>query len=147
MPSCHGAGGLAAQHRFGARSSASMLMLGLLKLAAGLVFGRTLQSFCAALPCSVLGMLLAFSGIELALCARAAPGGDGLGMGSGGSGAGAGGGENYSYLEDEDMAVPPEDRDSTSEEQRLRAEKRQQRQRQDELIVLCVAGGEIAMDR
>ncbi|MCF7643722.1 putative sulfate/molybdate transporter, partial [Acinetobacter johnsonii] len=31
MPVCHGAGGLAAQFRFGARSGASVILLGLLK--------------------------------------------------------------------------------------------------------------------
>ena len=70
MPSCHGAGGLAAQHRFGARSSMSMLFVGGMKLLVGVVFGRTLQKFCVALPNCVLGMLLAFSGIELALAAK-----------------------------------------------------------------------------
>lgn len=39
MPVCHGAGGLAAQHRFGARSGASVVLLGLGKLVLGLGFG------------------------------------------------------------------------------------------------------------
>jgi MFS superfamily sulfate permease-like transporter len=70
MPSCHGAGGLAAQHRFGARSSMSMLFIGGMKLLVGVIFGRTLQEFCTALPNCVLGMLLAFTGLELALAAK-----------------------------------------------------------------------------
>jgi MFS superfamily sulfate permease-like transporter len=67
VPSCHGAGGLAAQHRFGARSSVSMLFLGALKLLTGLLFGSALSKLCASLPHSVLGSLLAFSGLELAM--------------------------------------------------------------------------------
>ena len=44
LPSCHGAGGLAAQHRFGARSSMAMSYLGLVKLGFGLLFGSSLQA-------------------------------------------------------------------------------------------------------
>ena len=69
LPSCHGAGGLAAQHRFGARSNVSMLWLGGLKVALALLFGRSLMALCQALPASVLGTMLAFSGLELAMCA------------------------------------------------------------------------------
>jgi hypothetical protein len=46
MPSCHGSGGLAGQHRFGARTGGSMVVL------------------------SLLGVLLAFAGLELGLAAR-----------------------------------------------------------------------------
>ncbi|KAF3058279.1 Molybdate transporter 1 [Daldinia childiae] len=42
MPVCHGAGGLAAQYRFGARSGASIILLGLFKMILGIVFGETL---------------------------------------------------------------------------------------------------------
>jgi MFS superfamily sulfate permease-like transporter len=47
-----------------------MLFVGTLKLLTGLIFGATLQGFCKALPSSVLGMLLLFSGIELAIAAK-----------------------------------------------------------------------------
>ena len=36
LPMCHGSGGLAGQHRFGARTNLSVLMLGLSKLLLGL---------------------------------------------------------------------------------------------------------------
>ena len=39
MPNCHGAGGLAGQHKFGARNGASIMFLGLVKMAAGVLFG------------------------------------------------------------------------------------------------------------
>lgn len=67
VPSCHGAGGLAAQHRFGARTSLAMLLLGLIKCSLALTFGASLQPLVHAFPKSVLGVLLGFSGLELAL--------------------------------------------------------------------------------
>jgi len=38
IPMCHGAGGLAAQYRFGARTGGSVIILGILKIAAGFLF-------------------------------------------------------------------------------------------------------------
>ena len=66
LPSCHGAGGLAAQHRFGARTGVSMAFLGILKLSSGLLFGTSLQELCQHFPACVLGTLLGWSGLELA---------------------------------------------------------------------------------
>lgn len=70
MPMCHGAGGLAAQYRFGARSGASVVFLGVVKVVLGLTLGVTALSVLASYPMSVLGVLLFFSGIELSLVAR-----------------------------------------------------------------------------
>jgi len=39
FPSCHGCGGLAAQHLYGARTGSSMALMGLLKMALALLFG------------------------------------------------------------------------------------------------------------
>ncbi|KAK7972970.1 hypothetical protein PG996_007192 [Apiospora saccharicola] len=66
MPVCHGAGGLAAQYRFGARSGASIIMLGLLKIVLGLVFGETLFDLLGAFPHSLLGIMVVAAGLELA---------------------------------------------------------------------------------
>lgn len=66
MPMCHGAGGLAGQVRFGARSNGSILMLGVVKMAAALLFGASLLSLCRAYPGSLLGLMLALSALELA---------------------------------------------------------------------------------
>ncbi|KAK8071070.1 hypothetical protein PG997_011273 [Apiospora hydei] len=66
MPVCHGAGGLAAQYRFGARSGASIIMLGLLKVVLGLVFGETLFDLLGAFPHSLLGIMVVAAGLELA---------------------------------------------------------------------------------
>ena len=70
MPMCHGAGGLAAQHRFGARTNGAILFLGTVKLILAVVFGASLIELCQAYPKSVLGVLIGFGGLELALTAR-----------------------------------------------------------------------------
>jgi len=80
MPLCHGAGGLAGQYRFGARTNGSILMLGVAKVALAIVGGASLLPLCRAFPMGILGVMLAVSGIELASAAvrglawrRAAP--------------------------------------------------------------------------
>lgn len=70
MPMCHGAGGLAGQYRFGARTSGSIVFLGLSKLVLAFFFGTSLLALLHVYPKSVLGVLLAISGLELALVAR-----------------------------------------------------------------------------
>ncbi|KAF4974368.1 hypothetical protein FZEAL_8723 [Fusarium zealandicum] len=66
MPVCHGAGGLAAQYRFGARSGASVIVLGIFKLILGLVFGETLVDLLRHYPKSLLGIMVIAAGLELA---------------------------------------------------------------------------------
>jgi MFS superfamily sulfate permease-like transporter len=70
MPMCHGAGGLAGQYRFGARTNGSILFLGAVKLLLAVLFGASLMTRCQAFPASILGVLLAFAGMELALACR-----------------------------------------------------------------------------
>jgi MFS superfamily sulfate permease-like transporter len=70
MPMCHGAGGLAGQYRFGARTNGSILFLGGVKIAAALLVGSSLMALCKAFPASILGVMLSVSGLELALVAR-----------------------------------------------------------------------------
>jgi predicted benzoate:H+ symporter BenE len=70
MPMCHGAGGLAGQYLFGARTNGAVLFLGAAKLAVAVAFGATLIPLCRAFPGGVLGVMLACSGIELALVCR-----------------------------------------------------------------------------
>ena len=67
MPVCHGSGGLAAQYRFGARSGASVALLGLLKLGLGLSFGDSLLRLLRGFPKSLLGVLVVAAGLELAM--------------------------------------------------------------------------------
>ena len=70
MPMCHGAGGLAAQYRFGARTGGSIVMLGVAKIVLALTFGGSLLIWLQNYPQSVLGVLLLFSGLELAMVCR-----------------------------------------------------------------------------
>ena len=70
MPVCHGAGGLAAQYRFGARTGGSVVMLGVAKAILAVLFGGSLLLWLHEYPQSVLGVLLLFSGLELAMVCR-----------------------------------------------------------------------------
>ncbi|XP_075478463.1 molybdate transporter 1-like [Primulina tabacum] len=70
MPSCHGAGGLAGQYKFGGRSGGCVALLGVAKFVLGLVLGSSLVKILDQFPVGVLGVLLLFAGIELAICSR-----------------------------------------------------------------------------
>ncbi|KAL2234734.1 UNVERIFIED_CONTAM: Molybdate transporter 2 [Sesamum indicum] len=70
MPVCHGAGGLAGQYRFGGRSGLSVVFLGLGKLVLGLLFGNSFVRILSSFPVGILGVLLLFAGIELAMASR-----------------------------------------------------------------------------
>lgn len=65
MPVCHGSGGLAAQYRFGARSGASVVFLGVLKLVIGVLFGETLVDLLKRFPAAFLGVMVIAAGLEL----------------------------------------------------------------------------------
>ena len=67
MPMCHGAGGLAAHYRFGARTAGSNLMIGAIFVILGLFLGTHSLAVVYLLPMSVLGVLLIFAGTQLAL--------------------------------------------------------------------------------
>jgi len=67
IPMCHGAGGLAAHYRFGARTAGSNLYIGGIFLVLALLFGENIVSVLGLLPLSILGVLLTFSGLQLAL--------------------------------------------------------------------------------
>ncbi|EOA29239.1 hypothetical protein CARUB_v10025513mg [Capsella rubella] len=70
MPTCHGAGGLAGQYKFGGRSGGCVALLGVAKMVLGLVLGGSLVGILEKFPVGVLGALLLFAGIELAMAAR-----------------------------------------------------------------------------
>jgi SulP family sulfate permease len=67
MPLCHGAGGLAAHYRFGARTAGSNLMIGTIFFALAILLGSDALAIVYLLPLSVLGILLLFAGSQLAL--------------------------------------------------------------------------------
>ena len=66
MPVCHGSGGLAAQYRFGARSGASIILLGSFKIILGLLFGESLIGLLREYPKGLLGIMVLAAGLELA---------------------------------------------------------------------------------
>ena len=67
MPLCHGAGGLAAHHRFGARTAGSNLLIGVFFILLIVFFGDRILAVLYLLPMSILGVLLIFAGGQLAL--------------------------------------------------------------------------------
>lgn len=67
MPLCHGAGGLAAHYRFGARTAGSNLIIGVVFIVLALLLGNHILSVFYLLPMSILGVLLLFAGSQLAM--------------------------------------------------------------------------------
>lgn len=66
IPLCHGAGGMAAHVRFGARTGGATVILGLILLGLALFFGRSLPLLLQLFPPSVLGVVMFLAGVELA---------------------------------------------------------------------------------
>ena len=67
MPLCHGAGGLAAHYRFGARTAGSNYMIGSIFVLLVLLLGSGILTIIYLLPMAILGVLLVFAGSQLAL--------------------------------------------------------------------------------
>jgi MFS superfamily sulfate permease-like transporter len=67
MPLCHGAGGLAAHYRFGARTGGSNLFIGGGFLVLALLFGVGIVRIMHVIPMAALGVLLIFAGWQLAM--------------------------------------------------------------------------------
>jgi len=67
IPQCHGAGGLAAHYRFGARTAGSNLMIGCIFVLLAILLGTHVMAVLNLIPMSILGVLLLFSGSQLAL--------------------------------------------------------------------------------
>jgi len=63
IPMCHGAGGLAAHYRFGARTAGSNLIIGGVFVLLALIFGENIVAILKLLPFSLLGVLLVFAGL------------------------------------------------------------------------------------
>ena len=64
MPVCHGAGGLAGQYRFGARSGSSVVALGVGKIVLACAMGAGSAALLGAFPNAILGVMLAFAGVR-----------------------------------------------------------------------------------
>jgi predicted benzoate:H+ symporter BenE len=70
MPMCHGAGGVQAQHRFGARSGLAPVILGCVLLLLGLGFAGSAAQLFSLIPLAAVGALLLVAGGDLALSRR-----------------------------------------------------------------------------
>jgi len=64
LPCCHGAGGLTAHYRFGARTGRATILMGALFVFVGLLFGDSVHGLFALIPPAMLGALLVYVGIE-----------------------------------------------------------------------------------
>lgn len=67
IPLCHGAGGLAAHYKFGARTGGSNVIIGCVFLLLAVFFGSQALTLIHLLPMSILGVLLLFAGMQLGL--------------------------------------------------------------------------------
>ncbi len=67
IPVCHGAGGMAAHLRFGARTGGALVILGMTLLFTGLFLSDSVALLLQIFPRPILGVLLFFAGVELAL--------------------------------------------------------------------------------
>lgn len=70
IPLCHGAGGMAGHVRFGARTGGALVILGVLLIVLALGFSRSVSLIFMIFPPSVLGVILFFAGLELAMSIR-----------------------------------------------------------------------------
>lgn len=65
MPTCHGAGGLAGQYYFGARTGGTNIIEGLIEIAMGLFLAASIASLFAVFPRAIIGAMMFMIGIEL----------------------------------------------------------------------------------
>ena len=65
MPMCHGAGGLAGQYYFGARTGGTNIIEGLIEIGLGLFLAGSIASLFALFPQSIIGAMLLLVGVQL----------------------------------------------------------------------------------
>lgn len=65
MPLCHGAGGLASQYYYGARTGGANIMEGLMEICLGLFFSVTIVGLFTHFPMAIIGGMMFLVGIEL----------------------------------------------------------------------------------
>jgi hypothetical protein len=70
IPVCHGSGGMAGHHAFGARTGGSVAICGIFFITLGLVFGSEGTGVLALFPKSLLGVILLFESIAILDLAR-----------------------------------------------------------------------------
>ncbi|MDI6786426.1 MAG: putative sulfate/molybdate transporter [bacterium] len=65
MPMCHGAGGLAGQYYFGARTGGANIMEGLIEIFLGIFLSTSIVAIFSVFPKSIVGAMLLMVGISL----------------------------------------------------------------------------------
>lgn len=70
MPMCHGAGGLQAQYRFGARTGLAPIILGIAVVVLAIGFADDATQLLSIIPSGAVGALLILAGTDLAISRR-----------------------------------------------------------------------------
>lgn len=70
MPMCHGAGGLAGQYYFGARTGGANVIEGVIEIGLGLFLAGSIAGLFAAFPLAIVGAMMLLVGIELTKSVR-----------------------------------------------------------------------------
>ena len=70
MPMCHGAGGLAGQYYFGARTGGTNIIEGLIEICMGLFLAGSIAGLFAVFPTAIIGAMMLLVGVELIKFAR-----------------------------------------------------------------------------
>ncbi|NOY07508.1 MAG: hypothetical protein GXP33_01520 [Spirochaetes bacterium] len=65
MPMCHGAGGLAGQYYFGARTGGANIIEGIIEISLGLFFSKSIVGLFTAFPMGIIGAMLFMVGFVL----------------------------------------------------------------------------------
>ena len=65
MPMCHGAGGLAGQYYFGARTGGTNIIEGIIEISMGLFLAGSIATLFTLFPTSIIGAMLLLVGVEL----------------------------------------------------------------------------------
>lgn len=66
MPLCHGAGGLAGQYYFGARTGGTNIIEGIIEISMGLFLATSIAGLLTLFPTAIIGAMMFLVGIELA---------------------------------------------------------------------------------
>ena len=70
MPLCHGAGGLAGQYYFGARTGGANIIEGLIEIAMGLFLAGSIAGLFSVFPVAIIGAMMFLVGVELVKFAK-----------------------------------------------------------------------------
>ena len=65
MPMCHGAGGLAGQYYFGARTGGTNIIEGVIEISLGLFLSASIAGLFSVFPAAIIGAMMFMVGIEL----------------------------------------------------------------------------------